>query len=128
MPGEREQLSLLPPALQDWLPEGDLAWLLLDAVAQMHLPAIERTYRADGWGPAAYAPAMMVTLLLSAYCLGARSSRWIERRCQREVAVRVITANQSPDHTTIARFRQPPRPNWPQSSRRCCGSVRRRAW
>ena len=106
LPCEREQLYLLPPALQDWLPEGDLAWFLLDAVAQMNLTAIERTYRADGWGPAAYEPAMMVALLLYAYCLGERSSRRIERLCQRDVAFRVITANQGPDHTTIARFRQ----------------------
>jgi transposase len=103
---EREQLFLLPPALQDWLPEGDLAWFILDAVAQMNLTAIERTYRADGWGQAAYEPAMMVALLLYAYCLGERSSRRIERLCQRDVACRVITANQGPDHTTIARFRQ----------------------
>ncbi len=106
LPCERDQLFLLPPALQDWLPEGDLAWFILDAVAQMNLTAIERTYRADGWGPAAYEPAMMVALLLYAYCLGERSSRRIERLCQRDVAFRVITANQGPDHTTIARFRQ----------------------
>ena len=106
LPCEREQLYLLPPALQDWLPEGDLTWFLLDAVAQMNLTAITRTYRADGWGQAAYEPAMMVALLLYAYCLGERSSRRIERLCQRDLAFRVITANQGPDHTTIARFRQ----------------------
>ena len=106
LPCERELLYLLPPALQDWLPKGDLTWFLLDAVAQMNLTAITRTYRADGWGPAAYEPAMMVALLLYAYCLGERSSRRIERLCQRDVAFRVITANQGPDHTTIARFRQ----------------------
>ena len=106
LPCEREQLYLLPPALQDRLPEGDLTWFLLDAVAQMNLTTITRTYRADGWGQAAYEPAMMVALLLYAYCLGERSSRRIERLCQRDVAFRVITANQSPDHTTIARFRQ----------------------
>jgi transposase len=106
LPCERDQLSLMPPALQDWLPEGDLAWFILDAVAQMNLTAIERTYRADGWGQAAYEPAMMVALLLYAYCLGERSSRRIERLCQRDVAFRVITANQGPDHTTMARFRQ----------------------
>ena len=105
-PCERDQLYLMPPALQDWLPEGDLAWFILDAVAQMNLTAIERTYRADGWGQAAYEPAMMVALLLYAYCLGERSSRRIERLCQRDVAFRVITANQGPDHTTMARFRQ----------------------
>ena len=106
LPCERDQLSLLPPALQDWMPEGDLTWFILDAVAQMNLTAIERTYRADGWGQAAYEPAMMVALLLDAYCLGERSSRRIERLCQRDLAFRVITANQGPDHTTIARFRQ----------------------
>ena len=106
LPCEREQLSLLPPALQDWLPEGDLAWFILDAVAQMNLTAMTRTYRADGWGQAAYEPAMMVARLLYAYCLGERSSRRIERLCQRDLAFRVITANQGPAHTTIARFRQ----------------------
>jgi len=106
LPCERQPLSLMPPALQDWLPEGDLAWFILDAVAQMNLTAITRTYRADGWGQAAYEPAMMVALLLYAYCLGERSSRRIERLCQRDVAFRVITANQGPDHTTLARFRQ----------------------
>ena len=49
---------------------------------------------------------MMVALLLYAYAIGERSSRRIERRCHDDVAVRVITANQAPDHTTIARFRQ----------------------
>jgi transposase len=106
LPCERDQLYLLPPALQDWLPEGDLAWFILDAVAQMNLTAIERTYRADGWGQAAYEPAMMAALLLYAYCRGERSSRRIERLCQRDLAFRVIMANQGPDHTTIARFRQ----------------------
>lgn len=106
LPCDRDQLFLMPPALQEWLPEGDLAWFILDAVAQMKRGAIERTYRADGWGQAAYEPAMMVALLLYAYCLGERSSRRIERLCQRDVAFRVITANECPDHTTIARVRQ----------------------
>jgi transposase len=106
LPCDRDQLFLLPPAVQDWLPEGDLAWFILDAVAQMDLTKIERTYRADGWGQAAYEPAMMVALLLYAYCLGERSSRRIERLCQRDLAFRVLAANQGPDHTTIARFRQ----------------------
>ncbi len=49
---------------------------------------------------------MMVALLVYAYAIGERSSRRIERRCHEDVAVRVITANQAPDHTTVARFRQ----------------------
>ncbi len=57
-PCDRDQLDLMPPALQDWPPESDLAWFLLDAVVQMDLVAIEQTYhRRDGWGPAAYEPA-----------------------------------------------------------------------
>ena len=51
LPCDRDHLYLLPLALQDWLPEGDLAWVLLDAVAQMDLAAIERTYRADAQEP-----------------------------------------------------------------------------
>src|SRR5215203_1923584 len=63
-------------------------------------------YCDDGWGRAAHDPAMMVALLVYAYAIGERSSRRIERRCHDDVAVRVITANQAPDHTTVARFRQ----------------------
>lgn len=106
LPYDRDQLYLLPPALQDWLPESDLAWFLLDAVAQMDLQKIMQTYRNDGWGQAAYEPTMMVALLLYAYCVGERSSRCIERLCERDIAFRIIAANQQPDHTTLARFRQ----------------------
>jgi len=106
LPCDRDQLYVLPPALQDWLPESDLAWFLLDAVAQMNLKNITQTYRRDGWGQAAYEPTMMVALLLYAYCLGERSRRRIERLCERDIAFRVSAANQRPDHTTLARFRQ----------------------
>ena len=106
LPCDRDQLYLLPPALQDWLPESDLAWFLLDAVAQMDLKKITQTYRNDGWGQAAYDPTMMVALLLYAYCVGERSSRQIERLCERDIAFRILAANQRPDHTTLARFRQ----------------------
>jgi Transposase domain (DUF772) len=97
---------LLPPSLTDWLPQGYLAWFVLDAVEAMDLGVFFAGYRQDGWGRAAHDPAMMVALLLYAYAIGERSSRRIERRCHDDVAVRVITANRAPDHTTIARFRQ----------------------
>src|SRR4051812_31877876 len=103
---DREQELLLPPCLREWLPENHLAWFVLDAVDAMDLRAFLAGYREDGWGRAAHDPAMMVALLLYAYATGDRSSRRIERRCHDDVAVRVITANQAPDHTTIARFRQ----------------------
>lgn len=106
MNSDREQGYLLPPNVGEWLPQGDLAWFLLDVVAQMDLRAFYRGYREDGWGHPAFEPSMMVTLLLYAYCMGERSSRRIERLCERDLGFRVVTVNQAPDHTTIARFRQ----------------------
>src|SRR5215207_9566810 len=103
---DREQELLLPPSLREWLPEGHLAWFVLDAVDAMDLSAFVAAYRVDGHGRAAHDPAMMVALLLYAYAIGERSSRRIERRCLEDVATRVICANQARDHTTIARFRQ----------------------
>jgi transposase len=102
---DREQELLLPPSLRDWLPDGHLAWFVLDAVAEMDLAAFYASYRADGWGRAAHDPAMMLALVLYAYAIGERSSRRIERRCIEDVAFRVIAANRAPDHATIARFR-----------------------
>lgn len=103
---ERDQQYLLPPSVADWLAEDHLAWFVLDAVDEMDLSGFYAGYRADGCGAPAHDPKMMVALLIYAYCLGVRSSRRIERACQVDVAFRVITANQTPDHTTIARFRQ----------------------
>jgi transposase len=103
---DREQAFLLPPDVRDWLGEGHLAWFVLDAVAEMDLSAFYAAYRRDGWGRPAYDPAMMVALLLYSYARAERSSRGIERRCGEDVAYRVITANQVPDHATIARFRR----------------------
>jgi transposase len=103
---DRDQELLLPPSLREWLPEGHFAWFVIDAVAELDLSAFFACYRVDGHGRAAHDPAMMVALLLYAYAIGERSSRRIERRCVEDVAARVICANQAPDHTTIARFRQ----------------------
>src|SRR5512135_3331963 len=103
---DRDQLFLMPPALQDWLPPDDLVYFLLDAVDQFDLTAFHAAYRADGVGQAAFQPHMMVALLLYAYCLGVRSSRQIERLCQRDVAFRVVAGNLRPDRAAVARFRQ----------------------
>jgi transposase len=102
---DRDQALLMPPSLRDWLGQGELAWCVLDVVAEMDLAAIYGGYRADGHGRAAFEPGTMVALLIYAYAVGERSSRAIERRCHVDVAFRVITANQVPDHATIARFR-----------------------
>jgi transposase len=103
---DRDQELLLPPSLREWLPEGHLAWFVLDAVERMDLSGFYGAYRFDGHGRPAHEPAMMVALLLYAYAKGQRSSRVIERACVEDIAYRVIAANAVPDHTTIARFRQ----------------------
>jgi transposase len=102
---DREQTFLMPPDPRDWLPEGHLAWFVLASVEEMDLGAFYGSYRQDGWGRAAFEPSMMVALLMYAYAQGERSSRGIERRCVEDVAYRVIAAQQTPDHATIARFR-----------------------
>src|SRR3954471_2480350 len=88
---DREQELLLPPSLRDWLPEGHLAWFVIEAVGQLELSAFYAGYRADGHGRAAHDPAMMVALLLYCYAIGERSSRRIERRCVEDVATRART-------------------------------------
>lgn len=106
LPCNRNQTYLLPPSLTDWLPEDHLAWFVLDAVEQIDVSAFYKKYRIDGVGNSAFNPSMMVSLLIYAYCTGERSSRRIEKYCQTDVAYKVITANQYPDHTTINRFRK----------------------
>lgn len=103
---DRNQLLLLPPSLSEWLPEDHLAYFILDAIEEMDLEQFYAAYRSDGWGGAGYDPVTIVPLLLYAYCNGVRSSRQIERACHVDVAFRVLVANQTPDHTTIARFRK----------------------
>ncbi len=106
LPFDRTQTYLLPPALSDWLPAEDLAFFVPDAVDQMDLSDFLNAYRSDGRGGAGYHPSAMVSLLLYAYCRGINSSREIERRCLLDVGFRLVSAQQMPDHTTIARFRR----------------------
>jgi transposase len=102
---QRDQPLLLPVDMREWLPEDDLVFVVLDAVATLDLGEFRRRYRADGHGRAASGPEVMVALLLYGYCQGERSSRVIEKRCVRDVGYRVITGGLRPDHATIARFR-----------------------
>jgi transposase len=102
---QRDQPMLMPVDMREWLPEDDLVFVVLDAVATLDLDGFRRRYRADGHGRAAFDPEMMVALLLYGYCQGERSSRVIEKRCLRDVAYRVIAGGLHPDHATIARFR-----------------------
>lgn len=96
---------MLPPSLADWLPEEDLAYFVIDAVAEMDLRPFHAQYKS-GSGQKAYPPEIMLPLLLMAYCHGMRSSRVIERLCQRDIAYRLVACQSFPDHSTIARFRQ----------------------
>ena len=102
-----DQPFLLPPSLQDWLPEGHLARFIADLAVGLDLSVIYGFYgRRDGRGKAAYHPLMMVRVLLYGYCLGIMSSRRIERATYEDLAFRYLSADQHPDHDTIAGFRQ----------------------
>lgn len=103
--GNRDQPFLLPPDLRDWLPQGHLAWFICDVVDQLDLASFYRAHRDDGHGHPAYDPKTLLGVLLYGYCIGVRSSRQLERRCHEDNAFRVLAANQTPDHVTVARFR-----------------------
>lgn len=101
-----EQEYLLPPSLEDWLPEGHLARFTAEVCGELDLSKILAAYAGDGRGLAAYHPQMMVRLLMYGYATGRRSSRQIERATYEDVAFRYLSVNQQPDHDTIAAFRQ----------------------
>lgn len=103
---EREQLYLLPPDLREWLPEGHLAYFIVDVMKELDLSGIRAPYEKERRGQPPYDPQVMTALLLYAYCVGSPSSRKIERRTYEDVGFRVVAANQHPDHDTIADFRK----------------------
>ncbi|MGH8322893.1 MAG: IS1182 family transposase [Steroidobacteraceae bacterium] len=105
-PYEPDQSFLLPPSLQEWLPEDHLALFVLDVVKQLDLSVIYGHYERELRGFPPHHPRMMVTLLLYAYCVGVPSSRKIEKRTQEDVAFRVLCANTHPDHKCISEFRR----------------------
>jgi len=92
--------------MKEWLPEDDLAYFILDVVSSLDLSAIYDAYNGSLGGQPPYDPRMMVSLLLHAYCLGMPSSRKIEQATYHSVSFRVLSADQHPDHDTIASFRQ----------------------
>ena len=104
--GDLDQLMLMPPSVRDWLPEDHLAFFVIDVVSELDLAGFYRAYREDGRGGAVYDPAMMLAVLIYAYCTGERSSRRMERRLVEDVPYRVLAVNQRPDHATLARFRR----------------------
>lgn len=106
-PYSLDQHLLLPPDLREWLPEGHVALFVSDVVDELDLSAIVGAYeRGDGRGQPPYHPAMMVKLLLYAYCTGKPSSRKIARATYEDLAFRVLAADQHPDHDSLAEFRK----------------------
>jgi transposase len=103
-PIDRATDFLLPPSIQEWLPEAHLARYVVEVVEQLDLSALERAYAGRGYD--AYPPAMLLSLLIYGYATGTFSSRQIERATHDSLAFRYIAGNLHPDHDTLAHFRR----------------------
>src|SRR6201997_1754894 len=101
---DRETGFLLPPSVDEWLPEKHLARFVVEVVEGLDLRAMSGSYR--GSGSASYHPRMLLGLLVYGYATGVFSSRKLERATYDSVAFRFIAANDHPDHDTIATFRR----------------------
>lgn len=101
---DRNTAYLLPPSIQDWLPEKHLARFVVDIVDRLDLRALERRYGGGGKPP--YHPALLLALLFYGYATGVFSSRKLEQATHDSVAFRFITGDAHPDHDTIATFRK----------------------
>ena len=95
---------LLPPSIDEWLPERNLVRFVVEVIDGLDLTAMSKTYR--GTGSASYHPAPLLGLLVYGYATGVFSSRKLERATHNSVAFRSIAANDHPDHDTIATFRR----------------------
>src|SRR5450755_111333 len=95
---------LLPPSVDEWLPERHLARFIVEVIERLDLSAMSGSYR--GTGSASYHPALLLGILIYGYAAGAFSSRKLERATYDSVAFRFIAANDHPDHDTIATFRR----------------------
>ena len=103
-PIDRKTDYLLPPSLDDWLPEDHLARFILEAIERLDLSALTRVY--GGRGSAAYHPEVLLSLLVYGYATGTFSSRKIERATYDSLAFRYLAAGSHPDHDTLASFRR----------------------
>lgn len=101
-----DQVFLMPPSLDDWVPEDHLARFvseLVDEVLDLE-PFLASYTEVRGFPP--YDPRLMLKLLIYGYVTGVRSSRKIEKACQDDVAFRFLAANAMPHYRSIARFRR----------------------
>jgi transposase len=103
-PIDRKTAYLLPPSVEDWLPEDHLARFIVEAMEKLDLNDLARAYA--GRGSAAYHPEVMLGLLIYGYATGLFSSRKIERATYDSVAFRYLAAGSHPDHDTLATFRR----------------------
>ena len=101
---DRDTAYLLPPSVDEWLPQDHLARFVVEVIDQMDLSELVGQYA--GRGSDAYHPAMLLGLLVYGYATGVHTSRKIERACHDSVAFRFIAANTQPDHDSIANFRR----------------------
>jgi transposase len=105
LPYEPRQQELLPPALQDWLPEGHLAYYISDVIDSLDLSAFHARYAGGGPRNQPYHPVMMVKVLVYGYASGVFSSRKLARKLHEDVAFRVLAAGNYPAHRTLCDFR-----------------------
>jgi transposase len=103
-PFDRDTDYLLPPSIDEWLPEKHLARFVVEVIDGLDLSALVRSYR--GSGSASYHPALLLAVLVYGYATGVFSSRKLERATYDSVAFRFVAANDHPDHDTIATFRR----------------------
>ena len=89
------------------LPNGDLAYFIMDMVDPLNLSVICDSYSTKGGQPL-FGPKMMTAVVLNADFISLTSLREIEKATDDRVASRVLTADQHPDHDTISEFRQRP--------------------
>jgi transposase len=101
---DRDTGYLMPPSVNEWLPERHLARFVVEVVAGLDLRAMTDSY--SGSGEASYHPQVVLGLIIYGYATGVFSSRKLERATYDSVAFRFIAANQHPDHDTIATFRR----------------------
>jgi len=103
-PIDRDTGFLLPPSVDEWLPDRHLARFVVEVIDGLDLRGMSGSYR--GSGSASYHPALLLGLMVYGYATGVFSSRKLERATFDSVAFRFIVANEHPDHDTIAAFRR----------------------
>ena len=103
-PINRDMDFLMPPSVDEWLPQRHLARFVVEVIEGLDLRAMSGSYR--GSGDASYPPQLLLGLIIYGYATGVFSSRKLERATYNSVAFRFVAANQHPDHDTIATFRR----------------------